>query len=215
MSSMVKDVFGHVMKQSKDVFHSFNWEDPQSYALWLRQTHYFVENSTRLVALTGARFPTERNDLHRRFLQHCGEEMGHEVLLVRDIKSLGIEFNSLKVYPETKALYQTQHYWIERVDPISFYGYLLYLEGLAANHARHAIERISKSHGADKLTFLKLHADEDEDHLAKAFKAIEKIETDESRFICENLELSCYFYLGFMNLITKEAQVKPPMRKLA
>jgi hypothetical protein len=196
-------VFEKVMTKAKDTFHEFPWENKWAYGQWLRQTFYYVENSTRLVALTGARFPTNRNDMHRRFMQHCQEEMGHEVLPVRDIKALGLEFDNLYVYPESKALYQSQHFFVERLDPIAFYGYLLFLEGLAVHHARHAIDRAKKAHGEKAIGFLKLHADEDEDHLVKAFKTLENISDQDANYICENLEHSCYFYLGFMEKIMK------------
>lgn len=198
MSQLLKK-FESVMAESKTAFHNFPWEDAYAYAMWLQQTFYFVENSTRLVALTGARFPTSRNDFHRRFMEHCAEEMGHEKLLIHDIKALKLGPIDLPVLPQTQVFYQTQYYWIDRVDPIAFYGYLLYLEGLAAHHASHAIERVKAKHGPSALTFLKLHAEEDEGHIEKAFETIMgKTSAQEEGWIIQNMETCCFLYTGFM-----------------
>lgn len=194
--------FDFVMAEAKEVFEDFPWEDPYAYAMWLQQTNHFVENSTRLFALTAARLPSHRNDFHRRLLSHGSEELGHEKLLVRDIAALNLGKVELPVLPLTQAFYQTQFYWIERVEPVSFYGYIFFLEGLAVSHARPAIERILKAHGPKALTFLKLHAEEDESHVEKAFETVTgKVTPQEEAWIIQNMETCCTLYLGFMKEI--------------
>lgn len=213
MIESVKRAFEKSMAQAKEAFESFPWEDPKAYSLWLKQTHYFVENSTRLIALAGSRFPLELNHLHRRFLKHCSEEVGHEVLPIRDVNSLGLDFAALKVFPETKALYQSQYYWIERVNPISFFGYILFLEGLAVHRGKEVFSRVNKAHGPNKHSFLKVHSEEDEDHLEKAFDAVKNISDLEAKLICDNLEMTGYFYISFLKQISLETQKPKDLKK--
>ncbi len=200
----LKDVFASTMRKSKEVLDQFPWENSYAYAMWLKQTHHFVENSTRLIALAGSRFTLEQNDYHRRFLEHCSEEISHEKLLIHDIKSLGFDPMELPVLAETAAFYQCQHYWIERVSPMSFYGYILFLEGLAANHGKDITRRVVSQHGVRSATFFKVHSEEDENHLEEAFTRLSQISKIDELNIVQNFKQCSYFYLGFLKEISKQ-----------
>lgn len=203
----LKDVFASTMRKSKGVLDQFPWENSYAYAMWLKQTFHFVENSTRLVALTASRFTVDQNEYHKRYIDHCSEEMSHEKLLVNDIKSLGFDLAELPVLPETRAFYQCQFYWIERISPLSFYGYLLYLEGLAATHGKEVTQRVINQHGARSATFFKVHSEEDENHLEAAFSKLNKISKTEEENIIQNFKQSSHFYLGFLQEISNQSKL--------
>lgn len=199
MSKQIRAKFQDVMDEAKVILEDFPWEDQMAYALWLKQTYYFVSYSTRIVSMAGARFPLSKNSLHERFLAHCSEEKGHEKLLISDIKALGLDEKSLTVFSSTKAFYQNQHYWIDHVNPIAFFGYLLLLEGLAATHGSWITARLKAHYGAKPVTFFKVHSDEDEDHLEKAFSFVNQTTPDEEGAIIENLEISAMHYFKFLS----------------
>lgn len=198
MSKNMKKRFENIMDEAKVVLEAFPWENKTAYALWLKQTYYFVSFSTRIVSMAGARFPLSKNNLHERFLIHCNEEKGHEKLCISDINALGLDEKSLKVFPSTKAFYQNQHYWIDHVSPMAFFGYLLLLEGLAATHGSWITARLTAHYGPKPVSFFKVHSDEDEGHLDKAFSFVDKATPEEEEYILENLEISAMHYFKFL-----------------
>jgi hypothetical protein len=204
--NIIKLEFDKIMNQASEVFKLFPWENKMAYALWLNQTTHFVSYSTRLLSLTASRFDLTQNNLHHRFIEHCSEESGHERLSTKDIKNLGFNADDLKVFPSTNAFYQVQYYWIEHVHPVSFFGYLLFLEGLAVTQGAAVIERIVQAHGAKAATFLKVHASEDEDHLAKAFSLADQVHHSEANHIIENLKISSQLYFLFLSEISKSVK---------
>ena len=126
---------------------------------------------------------------------------------MHDIKSLGFDPAELPVLPETKAFYQCQYYWIERVSPMSFYGYILYLEGLAATHGKDVTQRVIAQHGARSSTFFKVHSEEDENHLEEAFTRLSHISKLDEKNIIQNFEQCSYFYLGFLQEIQNQSML--------
>ncbi len=202
--SNLRQCFTKAMARAKNEIDDFPWENKQAYALWLNQTYYFVQRSTRIIALAGSRFSLEQNEFHDRFIGHAREEKGHEKLLLNDLKQLDINQKELKVFSSTKAFFQMQIYWIEHVSPMSFFGYILMLEGLAISHAPTVIERLNKSFGPKPLSFLKVHAEEDEDHLEKALGLVNIISKEEESRVIENLEMCADLYFQFMRDIKLE-----------
>ncbi|MEQ1875379.1 MAG: iron-containing redox enzyme family protein [Bdellovibrionia bacterium] len=191
----------------------FPWQNPDAYAEWLGQAWYFVRHATRLLSLTASKFDLDRNELHNRFLDHLREERGHDVMLVRDLKALGREVKDFPERPETAALYQVQYYWIEHVDPIAFFGYILCLEGVAVSRGRQIYETVCKVHGEKAGLFLKVHSNEDEEHYAKALKQLSKISEREQKWVLENMALSRGLYANMFAAI-KAGAVAVPSNKL-
>lgn len=187
------------------LFDVFPWKNPEAYANWLAQTYYYVCYSTRLLASAAARFTIAENKLHLRCLEHTKEERSHEVLAIQDLKHLGYTLDKLPELAFTKALYQTQFYLIEHTDPVSLFGYILYLEGLSTRAGRKAQSETAKAHGPKASNFLRVHANEDDDHLAKAFEQLEKFDARQLHAVQESIGLSGNLYARVLMEIASKA----------
>lgn len=174
----------------------FPWHDKEYYAMFLRQTYGFVCHSTRLLTLS-ATLSTDQN-FHNRFMDHALEEKSHEKLLERDFKVLGRKIDDYTELPSTAAFYQTQYYWVERVHPNALFGYILLLEGLAVKVGGQVYNRLKEAHGDSACNFLRVHVEADQDHLPKAFLALEGAEPKTLEYIYQALQLSGTFYHSFM-----------------
>ncbi len=190
----------------------FPWEDKSAYACWLAQTYFYVCQSTRLLALAASRFDVDQHPIHLRFLEHLREEHGHEHLAIRDLKGLGFDIKQFTEFPETSAFYQTQYYWLEHKDPISFFGWILCLEGLAVREGKTVHERVSKAHGKNCAHFLKVHAQEDIDHVEKAKKMVASVDDKQAQIIQQNLRESRVFY---QHMLSQSRQIKISGKKAA
>jgi hypothetical protein len=178
----------------------FPWEERAAYADWLAQTYYYVRHSTRLLAAAAARFAIDArgNALHHRFAAHMAEEKQHEKLALHDIKELGFSIDDLPERSSTRFFYEAQYYKIEHVHPIALFGYILPLEALGPVSGKHVIVRVSAAHGGKVIAFLKLHTEEDVDHLAKALEVLEAIPPEQREVVLQNLEQSTDGYLGIL-----------------
>jgi pyrroloquinoline quinone (PQQ) biosynthesis protein C len=200
MSQKIQKRYEEIMKDFS-AFTEFPWEDQWSYCSWLAQTYSFVQYSTRIVTHAGALFPLSRDTFHKRFTQHSDEEKGHERLLVKDLKDFGFTLADFEVFPESKAFFQIQHYWIERVNPIALMGYILTLEGLACNYGKIATDKVLKTYNKKGSSFLRVHSAEDGDHMTKALKMLSDVTAEEEKVVLENLELSAHFYKKILQSI--------------
>lgn len=167
------------------------FQDKEIYAEWLAQTYFFVRHSTSLL---GYALPHLKNDkLRRHFEHHLGEEERHDMLLLKDLEKLGKNIEDYQEMVSTQAFYQSQYYRISFEGGTSLLGYILFLEGLAANWAKDSYENIKDMH-KNSVIFLKVHAEEDPQHLEDALKTILALSAPEQEAIMSNLKYSETIY---------------------
>lgn len=202
--------FREITKQQMDktgpLILGFPWEDKLAYAMWLSQTYYMVNHSTRLVALAGAYAPVERAFLHERFVDHAKEERGHQMIAISDLKVLGYTIDQLPCLYPAAAMYQVQYYWIQHKAAASFFGYTLALEALAESFGPKIYERVVAAHGKQAGKFLHVHAEADVGHLEEAFKNIDKLNDEEAKLALQNMELSSDIYRAMLTSSLEYAQ---------
>lgn len=189
-----------------------DFSDSTVYSLWLSQAYYFVRHSTPLLALSCGRALDNRS-YHLRCIGHLSEEKGHDRLLLNDLKSLGVSIEDFPEFASTAAFYQSQYFWIEHVNPVSFLGYIYVLEALAVLQGK------SKAHQANSFradSFLKIHADEDAGHLQQAAKLISTFsETDQMQIVKNAQQASSLYQLIVRDILEFAAKQKTERDSLA
>lgn len=209
----LKQEFQKEMENIEKHLTSFPWEDRVAYAAWCAQTYYYVCHSTRLLALSAARIPLSQDALYNRYLKHIQEEKAHEKLALSDLKKLGFGLDKFPLMPVTASFYQTQYYYIEHVNQFSLLGYILVLEGVSVAYGKPCYQRALNSHGADKVAFWRVHAEEDPDHLDKAFHALQGLDENALTAIAQNMKDSCSRYGALLDECARLKQEK--LRKIA
>ena len=174
----------HMMVQAMD---SVNIKDESVYADFLAQTYYYVAHSTRLLALAAGLLSKEDEKYFRRFVRHIGEETSHEVLAEKDLKDLGHSPEDFYHKPETKALWEPQYYKILREDPMGFMGYILVLEQFACVRLDSLLKDVESAYEGKAKRFIKLHAEEDPDHVDKAIIFSESLSTERQKLVVMNM----------------------------
>lgn len=191
---------------TKDTILGFNWENKMTYALWLAQTYHMVCYSTRLVALAGAHCKLSEDKLHQRFVDHSVEERGHEKICIKDLSALGFKIDELPKMYHSLALFQSQYFWIEQVHPSAFFGYTLALESLATEFGQEVYKRVTKAHGEKSTIFLKVHAEDDIDHIRVAYEQMNKLPENLKKNIIENMDVSCSLYRQMLTDIEQKVK---------
>lgn len=182
-----------ITKFSDDVM-SFPWKNKEAYKGWVSQTYFYVKHSTRLLALAAARCKQNEEDLHKRFIAHLNEEKGHEVMAFNDLKNLGDHMDNYTEIPVTSLFYQNQYALIEHNGAQAFFGYVLALEGMAANIGKKIYQTVLAEHGQKATMFWKVHSEDDIEHIELALRQVEKMTSEQLGWVISSMEQSCYLY---------------------
>jgi pyrroloquinoline quinone (PQQ) biosynthesis protein C len=203
----VKPQLDACVERLRVAVEAFSWEKAPAYADWLAQTYYYVRHSTRLLAAAAARFSLDArgNALHQRFASHMGEEKQHEKLALHDLRELGASLENLPERSATRCFYEPQYYKIEHVHPIALFGYILPLEAIGPLSGEGVIERVTRAHGAKCVSFLRLHAADDVDHLAKALEALAALPPEQREVVAQNLDQSTDAFVALLTNISASA----------
>lgn len=177
-----------------------NLEDKEVYANFLAQTYYYVRYSTRMLAAAAANMSFEDNKHYKRFIDHISEESFHEKLAESDLKKLGKSLSTYKELPETSMLWETQFYKIDHKDPLSLMGYIIALEYFAVIAFPKVLEKLTTQYGT-ATSFVKLHAEEDVDHIKKAIDLLADLSEDRKKAIYENVEQTAVAYSNMLKAL--------------
>lgn len=201
----MKKALHECVAEISDAVEAFAWTDRRAYSDWLAQTYHYVRHSTRLLAAAAGRFPlTEAGDaLHQRFVAHMQEERRHELLALHDLNALGSSLSDFPERPATRAFYEPQYYKIERQEPLALFGYILFLEVLSAERGPFIHREVQSTFGHTAATFLKLHTEDDPDHVHKAFKALEGATGEAQMLIEQNARQSAWCYRALLEDISR------------
>ncbi|MFZ3231022.1 MAG: iron-containing redox enzyme family protein [Pseudobdellovibrio sp.] len=183
------------VNQLVEIFQNQPWSNKEYYSNWLAQSHYYTSYSTRMLATAaGWSSPAEDKSYYRRSLKHISEEQGHDLIAINDLKALGI--NDLSTLPQlatTRALWEPQFYKILK-EPTALLGYILALEILAVRAFKEFHHEIAKTYPANSLNFIKVHADDDPDHVESALEQIQNCQASEKINIEINFDQTLHMY---------------------
>lgn len=208
----LRKVFDEQQDKLFKIRKNFPWTVKDAYLGWLVQTYEYALNSTRILAMTGGKMPADKTPFANRFITHAAEEKGHERLLENDVRSFGLDIRKLPVITEAKAFHQSLYYWFGFGNPVGMFGWVLALEGFAVRNVPEMYEVCLKQFGPKATTFLKVHAQEDEDHLRKAFDSISHFTPEENGLVASTLVQYAELY-GM--ILTKIAEQNRERRHLA
>lgn len=187
--------FMTVMENFKTICAPRHFKDREAYAYWLAQTYYFVNHSTPLLGFALPHLKVK--GLQSHFEHHIGEEEKHDLLLIKDLEKMGKKVSDYPEHPMTQAFYQSQYYKIQFEGGTALMGYILFLEGLAVHAGKSVYQEIKDLHKGSVL-FIKVHAEEDPDHLDRAIDVIKSLSPEEQVHILNNLKFAASIYEGIM-----------------
>jgi hydroxymethylpyrimidine pyrophosphatase-like HAD family hydrolase len=196
---LIQKELNSLLCQFKQDFNPSLLNDKFIYANWLAQTYYYVAHSTSLL---GYSLPhLNKMNFKRHFEKHLGEEAQHDLLVLKDLERLGFTLQDFPEQSLTQAFYQSQYYRIAFEGGSSLLGYILFLEAMTSDWGKLAYDQIKKTHKNSAL-FLKVHAEEDPDHVEKAIQAIMELPHDDQGKVISNMYYSYEIYSKLIQSIS-------------
>lgn len=174
------------------------WENVDFYKEYLAQSYYYTFYSVKMLAHAASLTTAEQSGYYKRSIEHIKEEYGHDSLALTDFKRLG---GKIEDHPElgvTRALYEPQFYKIQR-QPTALLGYILALEYMCVRHYKELWGRLEKCYGPKCTNFVRVHAEDDPDHVEKAILQIETLPTHEIQAVLKNYDQTCRMFANFLN----------------
>jgi len=138
------------------------------YAAYLRETYFYTREDPQKQATATARFRGPDRDMVKYFLRHALSEVGHDQMALADLTAIGFETASIpdeNPLPATLAMTGFAYYSIQYRQPISYLGWLYFLEFLPTSKGGGIAEALAKL-GVPKtaMTFLDEHRSVDVHH---------------------------------------------------
>jgi thiaminase len=187
-SSPLSVSFVHSLRQAVDA----QWSDIKRGDFWrlvqgrpvsrqlyrdmmLQVYHYSRHNSVNQAV---AAFVPAPEGLLKFVYRHAAEELGHEKMVIHDLKSIGMwsdEDADASPLPATEALIGYLYFVALRYGAVARLGYSFWAEG-AHSHIQEVLGKVCKdlSFTSKNITFFGAHAEADRDHIQQVEEAIAK-----------------------------------------
>lgn len=154
------------------------------YAAYLRETYYLVGQTPHFLSTAAGR--TEEEWLQDWFLNLAVDERHHDRLCVHDLKNLGFETGEYLARlpgPGAWSMIGQNHYLASMLDTAGILGFAAATEGLGAHLGPRVTEAMAQYPFAPKaVSFLKVHAMEDQDHIARVQDAFNRCAKSPERY---------------------------------
>ena len=189
---MIFQKFEEEFSKFDPIFMGIPWQDKGVYGAFLTQVFHFVKHSSRIMATVASHLSQEQEEIHTQLMKHANEEKGHQFLAKQDLKVLGYNLEDFPEFHSTKMFYETQYYKACYQNPIGFYGYALALEGTAVKRLHEIYKKCKAVYGEKACNFLRVHAEEDDEHVKNFLRLVEKLPNSDVSAIESNLKQSLY-----------------------
>jgi pyrroloquinoline quinone (PQQ) biosynthesis protein C len=147
------------------------------YLAYLRETYHLVKHTPKYLTIAADRVAETDERLSAYFRKFSGEETGHELLCVKDIKALGQnaeEILASEPNPGAWGMITQCYFWASHGNPIALLGDAFATEELGHDRGGDVATVLEESNIPRQATnFLRVHGSEDKKHLEEAFRAIE------------------------------------------
>lgn len=157
------------------------------YKSFLREIYFYTREDPQLQAFATAWFRGEDRSVVRMFLKHAISEIGHDQLALNDLATLGgdvADIPSQFPLPTTVALTSFPYWSIQFLSPVSYLGYLYFLEALPTTSGGALMQSLRQSGVPENaMTFIQDHTTIDVAHIKLMDSYVEKLIRTERDFV--------------------------------
>ena len=110
----------------------------ETYIAYLEQAYHHVKHTTPLLMHCGSKLPHNKEFLRNAIAEYIEEELGHQEWILKDIKNCGGDDDKVrhsKPNIATEIMVSYAYDFINRVNPVGFFGMVFVLEGTSINLA--------------------------------------------------------------------------------
>ncbi len=185
------------------------------YKEYLRYAYHYVRETSSFTPLAARRMDPKHLRVRKWLLEHSSEEMGHELMALRDLERLGEDKEKVqnsKIPVGVTAWASFFHYKVSMANPFCAFGVLYFLEGMAQEMAPKVLVPIVQNlPDSEKkaITFFKEHGELDAEHMKEqealifSMKLTKEEEDAMVQTVEEAAELKSFMVNDLMNKLNK------------
>jgi long-chain acyl-CoA synthetase len=142
----------------------------RAYLEYLAEAYHHVRHTVPLMQLVKSRLPKGREWLNKALDEYIAEESGHEEWILDDIRNAGGDAEAVRRSRPgiaTEFMVSYAYDYINRVNPVGFFGMVFVLEGTSTKLATAGSEALMKSLklGSECFRYLTSHGSLDIEHM--------------------------------------------------
>lgn len=134
----------------------------------MQQIYLQVRENPSLQALSTSKFRGSQRDIIKMYLKHAVSEVGHDDLVLDDLKALGVDVSQMryqKPLPSVAACIAFPYWAIHQLNPMTYLGFIFHLEAMPTNSGNKYMEMLkAKGIPESAMTFIQEHATVDIAH---------------------------------------------------
>lgn len=143
----------------------------QTYLDYLAQAYHHVKHTVPLMQAAKTRLDERHGRFRHALDDYIAEETGHEEWILSDIRHAGGDAEAVRLSvpgAATQAMVDFVYDYIERRNPMGFFGMVFVLEGTSVRLATQGAEAVARSLnlGPECFSYLRSHGALDQDHVA-------------------------------------------------
>ncbi len=180
------------------------------YTDYLRYCYHYVSLSSSFTPLAARRLDVKHLHVRKWILEHSGEELGHELMAINDLKKLGVDVDAVKKESAPIGVLgyvSFFHYKVAIDNPWTAFGVLYFLEGMATALAPKIAKNVAGCLGDIKaLSFFKEHGDLDVDHMKEQQAVLEKADltSDDLKAIADTIRETAHMKKFMLDKLMEE-----------
>lgn len=166
-TAITKSFYNRLVVETEDERNAFlalpiikaglNGELPRdTYLGYLSEAFHHVKHMVPLIATVRANIPENRTALHSALADFTLEKQGNEKWILSDIRNAGGDAESVQAgepASATEELLAFAYDFVNRVNPVGFFGMIYVIEATGSELATHTVEKLMASLGLPKNCF--------------------------------------------------------------
>lgn len=132
-----------------------------TYIAYLTEAYHHVSHTVPFLMSMGARLPQDKKALHKAIIEYQEEEVGHEEWILNDIAACGADKEAARASTpnlETQLLIAYNYDYINRKNPVGFFGMVFMLESTSTQIANKGADAVKDKLGLPKSAFSYLYS---------------------------------------------------------
>ena len=175
----------------------------KTYVNYLTQAFHHVKHTEPLLILTGSKVPYDKEFIRNALAEYIEEELGHQEWILNDIENCGFdkeEARKSKPNRATDLMVSYAYDYVNRKNPIGFFGMVFVLEGTSTQIATNAAGSIMNSLGLKKncCSYLLSHGALDIKHMDFFANLINKIDDKNDQEAIIDMAKTMFYLFGEM-----------------
>ena len=173
----------------------------ETYGSYLTEAYHHVKHTTPLLMLTGSKISSDKEFLRNALAEYIEEELGHQEWILNDIKNCGFDAQKVrdsKPNIATELMVAYAYDFVNRINPVGFFGMVFVLEGtstqLATNAANIIMDKLKLKNNC--FSYLLSHGSLDLKHMDFFEKLMSQISDEKDQEDIIHMAKTMFYLFG-------------------